>query len=206
MALCIAPWTLRNLRELGSPVLISTNGATNTWMGNNPEASGAYMPLPPDVSGMNEVTRSELLRQRAEQFVVEHPGRAATLFFRKLIITHDRETIGISWNDGSLKQSIGHRGVRIAKGVSTVYWWTALILAVVGASILVAQTGWWGLFHPAILAWAYFALVHAATVGADRYHFPSIPFIAMLAGFAVTEAHRLRGTRARSLIREAFGV
>jgi len=42
------------------------------------------------------------------------------------------------------------------------------------------------------MAWGYFAFVHAVTVGADRYHFPSIPFIAMLAGCALTLARRRR--------------
>jgi hypothetical protein len=42
------------------------------------------------------------------------------------------------------------------------------------------------------MAWGYFAFVHAVTVGADRYHFPSIPFIAMLAGYALTLARRRR--------------
>jgi hypothetical protein len=50
---------------------------------------------------------------------------------------------------------------------------------------------WRGLIHPALLAWAYFAFVHAATVGADRYHFPSIPFIAILAGIAIARFARV---------------
>lgn len=187
MALCIAPWTLRNLHVLGEPVLISTNGPANTWMGNNPEATGAYMPLPDDVSGMSEVARSRFLGERAKQFVLEHPGRAASLFLRKVVITHDRETIGISWNETSLTRTIGSRGVLIAKAVSTIYWWLALVLGVVGGVILLSQQRWRAFLHPALLLWGYFAFVHAATVGADRYHFPSIPFIAMLGGLAIAK-------------------
>ena len=185
MAVCIAPWTVRNARELHAPVLISTNGAANFWMGNNPDATGAYIPLPGDVSGLSEAARSKLLGERAKNYILQHPGRAGTLFLRKLIITHDRETIGISWNESSLHPVVGNIGLRIAKAISTIYWWVALALGATGAVLLFLQNGWRGLLHPALLAWAYFALVHAVTVGADRYHFPSIPFIAMLGGYAV---------------------
>ena len=185
MALCIAPWTLRNDRVLGAPVLISTNGPPNMWMGNNPVATGGYMPLPDEVSGMGEVERSKLLGSRAKAFILEHPGRAVTLFLRKLVITHDRETIGVVWNEDSLRAALGDRGVTAAKLVSTAYWLLALLLGAAGAVIVLVRERWRGLLHPALLAWGYFAFVHAATVGADRYHFPSIPFIAILAGLAV---------------------
>jgi len=61
-----------------------------------------------------------------------------------------------------------------------------------GGFSLIAKTGWRALYCPALMAWGYFAFVHAVTVGADRYHFPSIPFIAMLAGCALTLARRRR--------------
>jgi 4-amino-4-deoxy-L-arabinose transferase-like glycosyltransferase len=185
MAVCIAPWTVRNLRELGAPVLVSTNGTANLWMGNNPAATGAYIPLPDYVSGLSEVERSKLLGDRAEQFILDHPGSAAALAVRKLVITHDRETIGVSWNEASLRPIAGALGIKLAKAVSTLYWWLALALGAIGAILLFYRNGWRGVLHPALLAWIYFALVHAVTVGADRYHFPSIPFIAMLAGYAV---------------------
>ena len=194
MAFCVAPWTLRNERELGAPVLISTNGPANLWMGNNPVATGAYIPLPDDVARLSEVDRSRLLGARAKQFILQHPGRAASLFLRKLIVTHDRETIGITWNESSLAASLGNTGVRIAKAISTAYWWLALAFGASGVVLLLLRYRLRGLLHPALLAWGYFALVHAATVGADRYHFPSIPFIAMLAGFAASYLRRERRT------------
>jgi hypothetical protein len=164
MAICIAPWALRNERVLGAPVLISTNGPTNLWMGNNPAATGAYMPLPSEVDGLSEVDRSRVLGARAESFILENPGRAATLFVRKLLITHDRETIGISWNETSLAPMLGIRGLIIAKALSTAYWWLALFLGLAGAVIVIARERWLGLIHPALFAWVYFAFVHAVTV------------------------------------------
>ncbi len=184
MVICIAPWTLRNARELGAPVLISTNGSANLWMGNNPQSTGEYMPLPDDVAGMSEVARSAVLAERAKQFILAHPARDASLFLRKLVITHDRETIGITWNEASLGSAKGGAALKIAKAISSAYWWLALALGAVGAILLLRLYRWRALLHPVLLAWGYFAVIHGATVGADRYHFPSIPFIAMLAGYA----------------------
>jgi hypothetical protein len=134
---------------------------------------------------LSEVDRSKVLGRRARQFIFSHPGQAALLFVKKLVITHERETIGISWNESSLGPAIGEPGVKAAKAVSTAYWWLALLLALEGTALLLRKSGWRGVLHPALLAWGYFAFVHALTVGADRYHFPSIPFIAMLAGGAL---------------------
>ena len=40
--------------------------------------------------------------------------------------------------------------------------------------------------------WIYFALVHAVTVGQDRYHLPSVPYVAALAGVALARLSRGR--------------
>ena len=42
----VAPWTARNEAVLGEPFLVSSNFGANLWMGNNPDSTGGYMPLP----------------------------------------------------------------------------------------------------------------------------------------------------------------
>jgi len=37
---CLAPWTIRNCRVLGYPILVSSAGGFNLWVGHNPHASG----------------------------------------------------------------------------------------------------------------------------------------------------------------------
>jgi len=193
MALCIAPWTLRNEHELGAPVVISTNGPPVTWMGNNPDATGTYIPLPDDVEGMSEVERSRVLGSRARSFIIGHPAQFALLFLRKLAVTHERETIGVVWNEQGLRSLVGPGGVTAMKILSTAYWLAILLLAVGGAVVIIVSERWRGLIHPALVIWVYFATLHAVTLAADRYHFPSIPYIAMLAGLAtVTLLKRLR--------------
>jgi 4-amino-4-deoxy-L-arabinose transferase-like glycosyltransferase len=184
MALCISPWTLRNASVLGEPVLVSTNGPPVMWMGNNPQATGEYVPYPEDTRHLSDVERSHVLGARARVFMLNHPVRTVELALKKLVLTHDRETIGIVWNQDVLEPAIGPRGILAAKLVSTAYWLAVLALAVAGAAIVLARERWRGLIHPALLTWAYFAALHAITLANDRYHFPSIPYIATLAAIA----------------------
>ena len=54
IAATIAPWSIRNNAVFGEFVLLSTNGGPNLWMGNNPDSTGFYMPLPSSVDGLSE--------------------------------------------------------------------------------------------------------------------------------------------------------
>jgi hypothetical protein len=46
--------------------------------------------------------------------------------------------------------------------------------------------GIWALFSsPPAALWAYFIALHAVIVTQDRYHFPCLPFIGMLAAVAL---------------------
>ena len=43
---CITPWSVRNTRLFGRPVLLSTNGGTNTWMETIPSRAASTCRLP----------------------------------------------------------------------------------------------------------------------------------------------------------------
>ena len=113
----------------------------------------------------------------------------------KLVRLHDRESIGIAWNGQGLAGRLPPYAVLGLKVASNVYWWVLLGLAVGGVGLLARRTGWRAALHPAIVTWVYFAAVHAITVVQDRYHLPSNPFIAALAGLAL--AAMLGGRRVR---------
>jgi 4-amino-4-deoxy-L-arabinose transferase-like glycosyltransferase len=191
MAVCIAPWTLRNMHVLGAPVLIADNSGAATWAGNNDLSTGeCCAPLPEDVRNISEVERDRILSARTKDWIRNNPGRFVALFVRKFVLTHNRETMGIVWNEQSLSRYLSPTGIMGAKLVSTLYWLGALALGVAGALLILARERWRGLIHPAIMLWAYFAFVHAVTQASDRYHLPSVPFIAILAGFALAEGCR----------------
>jgi 4-amino-4-deoxy-L-arabinose transferase-like glycosyltransferase len=192
-----APWTLRNKEVFGEPVLISTNFGPTFWMGNNPESDGVYMEPPAWTAEMSEAERARALKEDAMAHVRAEPGLFVRRTLSKALQLHERETIGVAWNEPSLIARFGSASLMPLKAVATGYWYAALLLALVGAGLLVARTGLVGLFHPTIVSWGYFTMLHAIIVSGDRYHMPNVPFIALLAGLAIVELLRWRANAGR---------
>jgi hypothetical protein len=157
------------------------------------------MPLPETAMQFSEYERARRLGDEAQRYMLENPGRTAAMFVHKLLDTHLRETIAVHWNAEGLKKRHGAepqqatRSLAPLKLITQSYWIAVLLLACggVGAVLLRARAArsWRAvareLAAPPVVLWAYFAALHAVIVSQDRYHFPSIPFIAMLAAFAL---------------------
>ncbi len=185
IALLIAPWSIRNTQAFGQFVTISTNGGANLWMGNNPASKGDYMELPPEVTGMNEAKRDQYLKLQAIAHIKEKPLLFAWRTIRRTVDTYSRESIGIVWNEAGLVSRYGTWILLPLKLINQLYWTAVLGLSLLGVALLGKQKGWRTMItHPTVLLWAYFAAIHAFIVAQDRYHFPSIPMIAILAAFA----------------------
>lgn len=194
------PWTLRNQRVLGEPVMISTNFGPNLWMGNNPASNGGYMPLPPEAEAMSEIERSEYLKAEAKRFMREDPGAAIRLLGLKLVRLNMRETVGVVWNENHLRAAVGDRGVLAAKLVATGYWYLLLGGALAGLAVIARHGGVASaFFNPPVALWGYFTALHVVVVAEDRYHMPSSPFIAVLAAVTLHAVltHRLQSSKMR---------
>ena len=188
MAMLIAPWTYRNYLTFDKPVLISTNFGVNFWMGNNPDSRGEYTPFGEHVVGLSETERSEVLLEKAKAYIRAEPGAFVQRTLIKALRLHDRETIGVAWNEKSLHRLGGDTGVFVAKFISTLYWYLMLCAGLAGAVWLCRRESLWkGLLAPPVIIWGYVTGVHAVIVISDRYHMPSIPFIALL-GAGMTAA------------------
>ncbi|MGE5655702.1 MAG: glycosyltransferase family 39 protein [Actinomycetota bacterium] len=186
MAVLIAPWSIRNTKLYGQFVTISTNGGANLWMGNNPNSEGGYMDLPPEVAGMNEAQRDKHLKAIAVAHIKEKPFLFLYRCVKRLIETHSRESIGIAWNQQGLIQRYGTGILLPLKILNQLYWLAMLSLGLIGIILLGKQRGWlMAIAHPVVVIWGYFAAIHAIVVAQDRYHFPSIPMIAILAAFTI---------------------
>ena len=185
MGLLIAPWSLRNYQAFGKFVLISTNGGANFWMGNNPESTGAAMLLPSDTNEMNEAERDHYLNEKAKAYIKEKPMLFIKKFFKRIFDTHSRESISVVWNEDGLISRYGKSILMPLKLLNLMYWLFMLALGLLGVCVLITQSGFLStIAHPSVLLWFYYVIVHAVTVSQDRYHFPSIPMIAILAGFS----------------------
>lgn len=192
MAMAIAPWAARNYHIFGRVVLISTNGGSNLWMGNNPDSTGEYQE-PPSPPGMNEAERDAHRGKLAKEYILAEPVAFAKRTAVKAVKLHAKETIGVGWNLEGLKQRyprwLGDEAmacVKALKLLSTGYWSLVLLLSLPGIVLTVRRIGLWqAMLHPAILIWAYFTAVHAVIVIQDRYHLPATPLIASLAAVTI---------------------
>jgi len=180
-AALIGPWALRNKALFGHPVPVSTNFGANLWMGNNPEAYGGYMPLPhTDIP--NEVARDQYFKQTATGFIKAHPGRYLALTARRVPLSLDRESIGVTWNSLGLPHAL----LLPLKALSSAYWLAVLLLGIVGFVLLMRQS-LLNLFDPVIVAVGLVFATAILVVGGDRYHLPADPFIAIAAAYALAK-------------------
>ncbi len=178
----VAPWSARNERIFDTTVFISTNFWANFWMGNHPGTTGGYAPLPAATNGMGEIERSEYLKEASLKALKNEPKEFVTRTAWKALILHERETIGVSWNEAEIKSLSGSKGLIIMKLVSTGFWYMMLVLALMGIVLLALKgKGWTVILVPPVWLWLYFTGVHAVIVVGDRYHMPAIPMIALLA-------------------------
>ncbi|MEP1202179.1 MULTISPECIES: ArnT family glycosyltransferase [Rhodobacterales] len=182
ITLIASPWTMRNEAVIGKPYMISSNFGPNLWMGNNPDSTGGYMPLPAETQEMSEVEREEYLADLAKTYIREDIPRFIRGILGRVVTLHNRETIGVVWNEAQLENRVSSTGVLIAKALASGYWYALILTALAGIVVLLGRMRLGALFHPVFGSWAYFTAVHAIIVAEDRYHMPSSPFIALLAG------------------------
>lgn len=187
----VAPWSARNERVFGDPVFMSTNFWANFWMGNHPGTDGQYTSLPPETQTMGEIERAAHMKTIALQDLQAMPLAIVWRTVWKAMRLHERETIGVAWNERALTNLIGATGTNLMKAASTGFWYLALAGAFFGITTLAMRDlGWAVIVSPAVWLWLYFTGVHAVIVIGDRYHMPAIPMVALLAGVALSRARR----------------
>lgn len=185
--LSVAPWSARNERIFGEPVFMSTNFWANFWMGNHPGTDGGYSPLPDAVQGLSEIERSAYMKELALGHLRDDPAGFVLRTVKKAVRLHERETIGVGWNEAGVRSLAGETGVAGLKLLSTAWWYLMLLAAVAGVVRLARQRGWWAsLLSEPVWLWLYFTAIHAVIVVGDRYHMPAIPMIALLAAVSLS--------------------
>ena len=194
----VAPWSARNERVFGEPVFISTNFWPNFWMGNHAGTHGGYMPLPPETQDMSEIERSDHMRELALADLHAEPAGFVWRTIWKAAKLHERETIGVVWNEAGVVALLGTGGLMALKLLSTAWWYAMLIAALAGIVLLIRRQGAWAtLLCTPVWLWGYFTGVHAVIVIGDRYHMPATPMIALLAAVALSSV--LSGWRLKAV-------
>lgn len=176
--LIILPWTWRNYRIHHQPVLITTYGGANLWLGNYPGSNG-YIGTPEGIQsllrrkGIPEPEKDSLCYRKALSYISSHPGDFMKLSIKRFLLF---------WNPIPEKQF----GPNRIRGRDTFY--RIVIAASFTLLLLLAGTGIAGtlriwkktwlllyliLYFPAILMFYYISF---------RYRLPIIPALAIFGG------------------------
>ncbi|WP_295528955.1 glycosyltransferase family 39 protein [Novosphingobium sp. Chol11] len=212
-ALVVAPWTLRNHRELGAWIPVSTNGGITLLTGNNDSARGGFTPDDPLVKALDARTDLDELEYDAEaarlgkQWILDHPGRFAMLMPMKLWRLWGPDGEGVwAYETGSPAYKAAPWAFTALRAANQLWYFALLALFGLGGWLMVRARraareriiDWWLVPYGIALYPSAIAMVFS---GQSRFHYPVMPFICMMAGWALATA--LDQAAARSALARA---
>ena len=176
MLLVVAPWTVRNARVLGTPVLVSTNGGVVLYAANNPQATGLFL-VPQALAGeTDEVTRDRVRGRAAIVWILEHPIQWLRLAATK--------TVYVWGTSSSIMAFVSFDRMaplleKVLKGVINVGWSALLVLCLVGSrqrEIWMIRALW-----PVWLTLGYVFVLQLFFEALSRHHIPVLGALLLLA-------------------------
>jgi 4-amino-4-deoxy-L-arabinose transferase-like glycosyltransferase len=227
LILAIAPWVARNWIVMDAPMVLSSDGADALWNAHSPYSTGTHtfsmdrarreMFAEEDAlaNPEREVAMSRAQSRYALRYWVTHPLEEMRQIPRRLynFYEHDHwafmglgRTVTNPRTGRQHKRLFGRRRDAKLAFVADAYFFTMLGLGVVGviASIVGGGRDRWTL----PLAAAYFQVLHGIVFhGAERFHAPLVPILAVLAAVAVAPLAVWIGSLGRDAIPadSAFG-
>ncbi len=190
MLAVIAPWTVRNWRVLGTPVLISTNGGPVLYAANNPDSQGLAMKVGPLPGEHDEVSRDRIRRAAAIHWAVSHPLDWARLAVIK--------TVYIWGTSSSIMSYLSFDRMpvwqeNLAKALLNVGW--AAMFVLVAAAAFTTRVWAWPAMTMAHSLVAMLALTHLWFETISRHHIPVLPILALGAGAGLASLTGAPGRR-----------
>lgn len=198
-ALVVAPWSLRNQRELGHIVAVSTNGGVTLLTGNNNHADGGYVDHDPVYQalfarkfGMDEIAYDAEATRLAKRWITQHSWRFAGLMPKKFVKLWGPDGEAL-WNyeKGAASSAAYTPLFRVAFWINLVWYWL-LLLGFGAAFVIQVRRRWragrlfdWWLLPYGIAAYpTAIALVFS---GQSRFHYPAMPLIALSVGWLLAD-------------------
>ncbi len=198
-ALVIAPWTLRNHRELGAWVAVSTNGGITLLTGNNDSARGGYTPDDALVHSLDPIKERDELAYDAQSralgmgWIKTHPVRFVMLAPLKVWHLWGPDGEGQwAYETGSWAFAAAPHAFLAVRAINQVWYWLLLIAFVVAPWPLIAARrkagerviDWWLVAYVVALFPTAIAVVFS---GQSRFHYPAMPFVCLIAGWLVAQ-------------------
>jgi len=192
----VAPWTYRNWRVFGEFVPISTNGGVNLWIGNNPNATGAYSyptsRINPLFMTEGELARDRLGREFSWYFMKNNTEQFLLLAIPKFVYTYGADISAFQYGDIARGVDSVVSATRFPARLAQSYYavlWVGLVLGLVKTRRRFLLTdGKTRLPLAALLVWpAALTLAYMVFFGGGRFHFPMLPFMAVAAALALAD-------------------
>lgn len=186
--LVVAPWSLRNQRELGHMVLLSTNGGITLLTGNCDACNGGYVVDIPEVRqldarGLDEVAYDAEAKRMGVDWIRTHPARFLAMMPVKLVKLWGPDGESQWAYETGLANYVSHATLfRAVRVVNQIWYWSLLLGGALAAILIIrrrhrAGQGWvdWWLLPYCIAA--YLSAVIMLFSGQTRYHFPAMPLL-----------------------------
>lgn len=190
ITLAIAPWAYRNTQIWGQLIPFSNNGGINLLIGNNPHATGTYhfegeveALLP---AGLDEAQRDQAAMQLAKDYLLAQPLEAIGRIPLKWKYLFERGSEGVYWTRMGVKTPDASHWIWANRLAQAAY------LGVFGLFFLhlllsISPTYRKLFIYPFLpfAVCAYFLVIYSIFFGYSRFHFPMVPFVAMVVGNVV---------------------
>jgi 4-amino-4-deoxy-L-arabinose transferase-like glycosyltransferase len=207
MLVALLPWTMRNWKALGYPVLVSTGSADNLVAGHWPgadglgsfvpgiEANNAHKELP---APEREVAVYKEEIRRALSFMVHNPSKELDLIPKKLKHFYQRDSRLLDLIRLH-PYALSEQNRDLLSNVANVYYYCAAGLALLGLPLWLSLRNSKKLLIVAFVIY-YSFLFGFVFIGEERLHAAVIPVLSLLAAvplaWASERAPRLLGRRA----------
>jgi 4-amino-4-deoxy-L-arabinose transferase-like glycosyltransferase len=191
MAAVFAPWTVRNMLQLDSPVILTTGTGGALIQGHAEDAAGDLNQKIYDSLRAQYADRPEPERQVAEnnagiresvEFMVTHPLDELRLIPLKLYYLYRDDPGGRTW---AQLRRLGVEDDSIFRRLGDAYYFLVLWLSILGA-VTAGRDLFRGdrlLLPLVVVMWSFvYGFVY---VGDGRYHFPLVPLLCLFAAFFV---------------------
>ncbi|HEY2773301.1 MAG TPA: glycosyltransferase family 39 protein [Candidatus Binatia bacterium] len=196
------PWLVRNALLFGRFVPVSTSFGRTLLIGHNPVAEGDMNLYSPDpaadhrdlVSGgaAGELAVDQRREAAALQYIREHPGREIVLEGKRLFLMYRADRVWGEWYRPAPGSPATPSVVDALGRASNIFYWAVLLLAVPAAvRMLRDRDGPELVLIVTLLVWtAFFVIV---LYGSERFHFPLVPLLCVLAADTIVTTTRRFG-------------
>lgn len=208
-AAVVLPWTLRNERVFGEPVLVSTNGGVALYTGASDRATGDHFswedpalwreigfPMEERVARQAELDRH--LKALSWTWIADNPGRWLALGPTKMLLLWSKDSDAF-W---SLKASHPRLGLPLTALTALNQLFYLAVLALAAFCAFVAARGLLRRHEAEARLSLLFCMPLFVTLlafgftGQIRYHFPAMPFLIVAAGWTLARLLARRGAPA----------